>query len=416
MLCERVPSSNFGLVLSVWPEKFMRNPQISSGMKVTFLTWEFPPDIYGGAGVHVQNLVENLRGKVDLEVRTRALAIPDISEDKTTEGVKVRRYSGWHLLKTEAPFSTVLEAFATDLAMIKDPIEGDIVHGHTWYTGLSGYFAKNLYGQKLVFTVHSLEPKRPWKREALGNGYLLSSWAERTVIEACDAVIAVSKADAEDVAEYFRVDRRRIRVIPNGVDEQAFGRLEDPVALGRYGIRKPYVLFLGRLSRQKGIFDLVSIASRLSSGTMLVIVTGAADEKGLTSELAERIAPHRNIVWVNRMLPREDVVAFLSGASVFVAPSLYEPFGIMNLEAMACERPVVSTRVGGIVDVVVHDKTGLLTSPNDPEGLAEAINTLLSDPEKGERMGRAGRKRVVEQFTWRKVADQTFSLYKELLG
>ncbi len=385
-------------------------------MKVTFLTWEFPPGVYGGAGVHVQNLVENLRGKVDLEVRTRALAMPNIPEDENIEGVKVHRYPTWQLLKTGSPFSTVLEAFAVDLAMVKDSIEGDIVHCHTWYTALSGYIAKKLYGQKLVFTVHSLEPKRPWKREVLGHGYLLSSWAESTAIEACDRVIAVSKADAEDVVECYRVDRSRIKVIPNGVDEQAFKRLEDPSTLARYGVRKPYVLFLGRLSRQKGVFDLVSAATRLPSGTSLVIVTGAADEQGLTSELANRIAAHKNIVWINKMLPREDVVTLLSGASVFVAPSLYEPFGIMNLEAMACERPVVSTRVGGIVDVVVHEETGLLTSPNDPEGLAQAINTVLSNPDMGERMGRAGRKRVVEQFTWKKVADQTLSLYQELLG
>ena len=385
-------------------------------MKVTFLTWEFPPDVYGGAGVHVQNLVENLRGKVDLEVRTRALAMLNIPEDENTEGVKVHRYPSWQLLQTGNPFSTVLEAFAVDLAMVKDQIEGDIVHCHTWYTALSGYYAKKLYGQKLVFTVHSLEPKRPWKRDSLGNGYLLSTWAERTVIEACDRIIAVSHADAEDVSECYDIDSKRIKVIPNGVDEEVFKRVEDPPTLRRYGINKPYVLFLGRLSRQKGIFDLVSVASRLLAGTSLVIVTGAADEPSLRSELANRIAGQRNIVWIDRMLPTHDVVALLSVASVFVAPSLYEPFGIMNLEAMACERPVVSTSVGGIVDVVVDGETGLLVVPADPEDLAQAINRILLNPEMGERMGRAGRERVVEMFTWKRAADQTLSLYKDLLG
>ena len=385
-------------------------------MKVTFLTWEYPPNVYGGAGVHVQNLVENLMGKVDLEVRTRASGTNSTPEVERSETVKVCRYSDWPLLRTDNPFSTVLSSFAVDLAMVKDPISGDIVHCHTWYTGLAGYFAKELYSQKLVFTVHSLEPKRPWKREALGNGYLLSTWAERTVIEACDQVIAVSHADAEDVSECYRVDRRKIRVIPNGVDEQAFKRVDDPSVLKKYGIRKPYVLFLGRLSRQKGVFDLVSAASRLPEGTSLVIVTGAADGPALRSELGKKIAGRNNIVWIDKMLPRHEVVALLSGASVFAAPSLYEPFGIMNLEAMACERPVVSTRVGGIVDVVIHNKTGLLTSPSDPEGLVEAINTILSEPEMGERMGRAGRQRVVEMFTWKRVANETLSLYKELAG
>jgi len=384
-------------------------------MKITFLTWEYPPNVYGGAGVHVQNLVENLRGIADLEVRTRAAEAADALEEEETGSVRVCRYPDWPFLRTKGSFSPVFSSFAVDLAMVKEPILGDIVHCHTWYTALAGYYAKVLYGQRLVFTVHSLEPKRPWKREALGNGYILSTWAERTVVEACDRVIAVSRADAKDVSECYHVEPSKIRVIPNGVDEKAFTRVEDLSILKKYGIRRPYVLFLGRLSRQKGIFDLVLAASRLHVGTSLVVVTGASDEPGLASELSRKVAGQENIVWIDKMLPRHEVVSLLSGASVFAAPSVYEPFGIMNLEAMACERPVVSTHVGGIVDVVVDKETGLLVPPNDPEGLAEAINIILSDSEMAERMGRAARERVVAMFTWKKVAAQTLSLYNEVL-
>jgi len=383
-------------------------------VKVTFLTWEYPPHIYGGAGVHIQNLVQNLRGRIEIEVRT-LLSEESQASEAEEDGVRVLRYPRWKLLRSESRYSTVLSAFSMDLAMVKDPIDGEIVHAHTWYTALGGYYAKQLCDQRLVMTVHSLEPKRPWKEQALGNAYRLSTWAEKTGIEACDRVIAVSYTDAKNIVEFYDVARERVKVIPNGVDAEAFQRRKDPQVLAKYGVREPYVLFLGRLSRQKGVFDLVSAAPRLPEDVELVLVTGAVDEPGIEDELSRRLEGRRNILWINKMLPRNEVVALLSGTSVFVSPSLYEPFGIMNLEAMACERPVVSTRVGGIVDVIVDGETGLLVSPGNPGELSEAVNRILLNPELGERMGKAGRERVRETFTWKRVADETLSLYGEML-
>jgi glycogen synthase len=263
-------------------------------------------------------------------------------------------------------------------------------------------------------TVHSLEPLRPWKKEALGNGYLLSTWAEKTGLEACDRIIAVSESDKRDIIQYYGLPPERIKTIPNGVDEEAFHRHEDHAVLAKYCIRKPYVLFLGRLSRQKGIFDLASASSKFDGQVTLVIATGAPDEEGLDEKLSKQLKGRSNVVWINKMLPRNEVVALLSGASVFVAPSLYEPFGIMNLEAMACERPVVSTRVGGITDVVLDGETGLLVPPNNPDELANAINRIVADPKLGERMGEAGRRRVEDRFTWDRVAMETLSVYNEV--
>lgn len=385
-------------------------------MKVTFLTWEYPPNVYGGAGVHIQNLVQSLKNKIDIEVRT---LLPDKSpaaEIEKTSGLRILRYPGWGYTESESKLSKVLSVFSTDLAMVKDPIDGQIVHAHTWYTSLAGYYAKQLYEQKLIMTVHSLEPLRPWKKEALGNGYLLSTWAEKTGLESCDRIIAVSESDKKDIIECYRLSPERIKVIPNGVDEEAFHRHENHAVLEKYGIKKPYVIFLGRLSRQKGIFDLVSASSKLDGRVTLVIATGAPDEEGLEEKLSRELKSHPNIVWINKMLPRNEVVALLSATSVFVAPSLYEPFGIMNLEAMACQRPVVSTRVGGITDVVLDGETGLLVPPNNPDELANAVNKIVADPKLGEHMGKAGRRRVEEKFTWDRVATETLSVYNEVTG
>jgi glycogen synthase len=264
-------------------------------------------------------------------------------------------------------------------------------------------------------TVHSLEPKRPWKAQTLGNSYRLSAWAEKIGLEACDRVIAVSHADKQDIIECFDITPDRIKVIPNGVDSEAFHHHENQSILRKYGVKKPYILFLGRLSRQKGIFDLVSAVPKLPPEIELVLATGAPDEVGLTEELNKKLEDSQNIIWINKMLPLNEVVSLLSGASIFVAPSIYEPFGIMNLEAMACARPVVSTRVGGIVDVVLDGQTGLLVSPGKPEELADAINRILSNPTLGERMGKAGRTRIETLFTWNKVAEDTLSLYQEIV-
>ncbi len=383
-------------------------------MKVTFLTWEYPPNVYGGAGVHVQNLVQGLKNKIDIEVRTLLPSRSPAAEIEETGGLRILRYPGWGYIESESKLSKVLSVFSTDLAMVKDSITGQIVHAHTWYTSLAGYYAKHLYDQRLIMTVHSLEPLRPWKKEALGSGHLLSIWAEKTGLEACDRIIAVSNSDKKDIIECYKLPPERIKVIPNGVDEQAFHRHENHAVLAKYGIRKPYVLFLGRLSRQKGIFDLVSASSKLDGQVTLVIATGAPDEEGLDEKLSKQLEGHLNIVWINKMLPQNEVVALLSAASVFVAPSLYEPFGIMNLEAMACQRPVVSTRVGGITDVVLDGETGLLVPPNNPDELANAVSKIVADPKLGEHMGEAGRRRVEDRFTWDKVAVETLSVYNEV--
>lgn len=384
-------------------------------MKVTFLTWEYPPNIYGGAGVHVKHLVGALRNRIEIEVRTLGGEGEPASSEQSE--VHVRRYRPWDAL-TESPstgIETLLRAFSVDLAFVNDPLCTDIVHTHTWYTNLAGFYAKTLYDAKLVATVHSLEPKRPWKEAALGNAYRLSAWAERTCLRYCDRIIAVSNAQKEDVVECCDVDARRVEVIPNGVDAQTFRRREDPEILERYGVRKPYVLFLGRLSRQKGVLEAVAASHHLPAGVTLVLVTGKADERRLEVELSSRVKNRDRIVWVNKMLTEPEAIAFYSGCKVFISPSRYEPFGIINLEAMACSRPVVSTNVGGIKDVVVDGVTGILVEPQNPVMLADAINAVLADGENAARLGRNGRVRVEQEYSWTKVADRTLALYQTLL-
>ena len=380
-------------------------------MKVAFLTWEYPPNIYGGAGIHVKYLTQNLKRHINLEVRTRGSEDSQIDED----GIRVHRYKPWNFQEVYYPGTRgLLEAYSACLAFVREKIDADIVHTHTWYTSLAGFYAKQLYGAKLVATVHSLEPKRPWKQEAMGNAYLLSTWAERTGLCSCDRVIAVSREDRKDIIECYGIEEKRIAVIPNGVDIQKYRRYEKPTLLRQYGITKPYILFLGRLSRQKGVFDALEVASKLPRDVILVVVTGKPDEASIEQEFASRVKKSQNVVWVNKMLTEEETIAFYSGAKVFISPSVYEPFGIMNLEAMACGRPVVSTRVGGIKDVVVDGVTGFLVTPGDVEGIAKNVNTLLAEAEIGEAMGTKGRARVEAEFSWSRIAEKTVSLYKTL--
>ncbi len=383
-------------------------------MKVTFLAWEYPPHVYGGAGVHVSNLTQALSKIPNMDIEVRTLRV---GEEPHSEEVSVKRYDSWPLLreKSEPSSRSLFEAFSVDLAMVKDRTDSEIVHVHTWYTSLAGFFAKQLYDVKLVATAHSVEPKRPWKREAMGNAYRLSTWAERTCLEACDRVIAVSNEDKRDIIECYGIDESRIDVIPNGIDITKYRRREDSPVLDRYSVEKPYVLFLGRLSRQKGVFDVVEASSKLPEGVKMVLVTGRADEKGVEEEFGRMVKDRENIVWINRMLTEEEAVALYSGAEVFTAPSLYEPFGLINLEAMACGRPVVSTRVGGIKDVVIEEETGLLVPPNSPDELAKALNELLSNKALAEEMGRKGRIRVEREFSWERVAEKTLALYKSLI-
>jgi len=381
-------------------------------MKVTFLTFEYPPNVYGGAGVHIKYLTRALSSKIHVEVRT-----PGTAGKIEDEKIRVLRYEPWKILRKgcNPKFNSLLEAFSLDLALVKDPIDSEIVHAHTWYMSLAGFYAKQLYDLKLVTTVHSLEPKRPWKAEAIGNAYRLSTWAEQTGLMASDKIIAVSKADKEDIVDCYGIDRNRIEVIPNGVDIEKYGKREDPSVLRKYGIKKPYVLFLGRLSRQKGVFETVKASDSLPKEVKLVLVTGKADEKGLEKELAKEVGRRGNILWVNKMLTEEETVALYSDAEVFVSPSVYEPFGIMNLEAMACGLPVVSTKVGGIKDVVLDGETGILISPESAVEVAEAVNKLLGDPQLAKRMGEKGRERVEKEFSWERIAERTLALYKFIL-
>jgi len=382
-------------------------------VKVTFFTWEYPPNVYGGVGIHVKYLTQALKDKVELEVRTVDVEEQPLKDEK----IEVRRYKPWRALTEgcEPKFTRVFDALSLNLAFVKDPIRSDIVHAHTWMMDLAGFYAKKLYGVKLVATVHSLEPKRPWKKEALGRGYHLSSWAEKTGLEACDKIIAVSSETKKDITDCYSITPKRIEVIHNGIDDQKYRKGEDLTTLEKYGVTSPYVLFVGRLSRQKGIFDLVEASEKFPRGVKLVLLTGKPDEANVTEELENAVRKRRNIVWINKMLTEDEVIVFYSGAEVFCAPSTYEPFGIMNLEAMACETPVVSTKVGGIKDTVVDGETGILVAPGRPNEIAEAVNKILADRNLARKMGKNGRKRVEAMFSWKRIAEKTHELYKNLL-
>jgi glycogen synthase len=330
----------------------------------------------------------------------------------------------------------VFGAFARNLAWLADPVDADVVHCHTWYSHLGGIVAKLAYGIPLVITTHSLEPLRPWKREQLGGGYDASAWVERTAIEMADAVIAVSRETREDVLRLFRVDPERVHVIHNGIDTDEYRPQSASDALERYGVERdtPYVLFVGRITRQKGIVHLVRAIRHLDPDVQVVLAAGAPDTKEIAAEMeaavAEARAAHPRIVWIAEMLDKPSVRQLYSHAAVFCCPSVYEPFGIINLEAMACETAVVASAVGGIPEVVVDGETGLLVpfepaggesfEPSDAEGferaLAEAVMTLMRDPGRREAMAEAGRRRAVEHFSWASIAEQTVSLYGSLAG
>jgi glycogen synthase len=400
-------------------------------MKALLLTNEYPPNVYGGAGMHVAELARQLRTLISLEVRT----FGDQREEAT--GWRVRGYpSAGERPAGDERLRPAWDAFGRSLAMAADPSDADLVHCHTWYTHLGGVLVQQARSIPLVITVHSLEPLRPWKREQLGGGYDLSSWVERTALEAADAVIAVSQGTRDDLLRHFAVKPERVHIIHNGIDADFF--TPDPAtdALLRHGIDpgRPYVLFVGRITRQKGIVHLVHAMRRLDPEIGVVLAAGQPDTPELAAEVqagvtdAQRERP--NVVWIPEMLSRAEIRQLYSHAAIFVCPSVYEPFGITNLEAMACERPVVATAVGGIPEVVVDGDTGLLVpvafrpdqpmQPANPDQLASdlaaAINSLMADPDLRSRMGAAGRRRAVERFSWASIASQTVALYGRLLG
>jgi alpha-maltose-1-phosphate synthase len=396
-------------------------------VRALILTNEFPPDVYGGAGVHVDELTRHLRGLVDLDVRTFGSAVAD------EPGWRVRGYPVQHDLEAaSAALRPMLGALSRDVAMVADPVDADVVHVHTWYTHLAGLLARLAYGIPLVLTVHSLEPLRPWKREQLAGGYDVSSWIERTAIETADAVVAVSEGTRQDVLRLFDVDPSRVHVIHNGIDPEFYRPDPATDALERYGVDPsvPYVLFVGRITRQKGIIHLVRAIRHLDPGIGVVLCAGQPDTPEIAREMEEGVrvaqAERANVVWIGEMVSRTDVRQLYSHAAVFCCPSVYEPFGIINLEAAACETPVVASAVGGIPEVVADGETGLLVPvelhPDDPmlpvdadrfeRNLAGAINALMADPTTREVMGRAGRRRAVEHFGWEAIARQTVDLYR----
>ncbi len=378
-------------------------------MKVLLLTREYPPNVYGGAGVHVKYLSRALAELVAVEVRTLDEGPPEVPP-----GVDVRAYPAL-LSGGEGPLK-ILEVLSWNLNLLKDPVDADVVHCHTWYTDMAGALAKGMYGGKLVATVHSLEPLRPWKAEQLGRGYQVSTWMEKTGLSACDALVAVSSEMAQDIHRVYDFPRDKIHVIPNGIDEERFKPSSNPATLERLGVRRPYVLFVGRLTPQKGVFDLLEASRLLPKGLQVVCLTGRADTRTMEEEMARRVGAHANVLWVHRMLPEEEIIHLYTDCEAFVCPSLYEPFGIINLEAMACGRPVVATTVGGIKEVVVDGVTGRLVPPSNPPRLAEAITEVVGDRAKAGAMGLAGRRRVEQDFTWRAVARRTVDLYRSLLA
>jgi alpha-maltose-1-phosphate synthase len=378
-------------------------------LNVALLTREYPPDVYGGAGVHVEYLARELAGLVNLTVHCQG-------EDRP--GAVAHR--AWDHL---AGANQALQTISADLSMAAAVAAPDLVHSHTWYANLAGHLASLLYGIPHVVTVHSLEPLRPWKAEQLGGGYALSSWCERTAVEAAAAVIAVSDGMRDDVlAAYPAVPAERVRVIRNGIDTAEYS--PDPAAdvLERYGVdpARPSVVFVGRVTRQKGLPVLLRAAADIDPAAQLVVCAGQADTPELESEVSdlarELRAGRAGVVWLSGMLAKREVIQLLSHATVFACPSLYEPLGIVNLEAMACGTAVVGSKVGGIPEVVADGQTGLLVPPGDPAALAQAVNELVTDERQAAEMGRRGRARAEAEFGWASIAAQTAELYAELTG
>jgi glycogen synthase len=400
-------------------------------MRIMFMTNEFPPHIYGGAGVHVEYLSREIAKLEPVEVRSfQDQSIVD--GQLTVRGTKV---DGNQFRGCPAPLISPLRALATCLAFNGQGIAADIVHCHTWYAHFGGILAKLLYGLPLVITVHSLEPLRPWKREQIGRGYELSSWVEKTALEMADAVVAVSRSTRDDILRLFAIDEAKTHVIPNGIDTDEYKPVDRPEIPARFGIdgSRPYVLFVGRMTRQKGMLYLLKAIDHIDPRMQVVLCAGESDTPELQAELEAMVQDLKlrrsGLVWIPEMLDRQTTIALYSHARVFCCPSIYEPFGIINLEAMACGTPVVGSGVGGIPEVVVDGETGYIVDaklsdapphdPSDPEGfaggLAESINRLAADPALAERMGQAGRRRVVDVFSWRSIARQTLDLYKTLV-
>jgi starch synthase len=391
-------------------------------MKVAVFTREYPPAVYGGAGVHVEYLVRELSRLEDVTVH--AWGVGDVPHE------------AWDALAGSAPHLAALRALSIDLEMAARAEGTDIVHTHTWYANLGGHLTKLAYDVPHVATAHSLEPMRPWKAEQLKGGYAVSSWAEKTALEAADAVIAVSQSTRRDIlSTYPAIDPARVQVIYNGIDTVQYTPDAGTDVLERHGIRadRPSVVFVGRITRQKGVAHLLHAARAFDSDAQVVLCAGSADTPELGAEVQRLVdelqASRDGVVWIEQMLPKPEVIQLISHATVFACPSIYEPLGIVNLEAMACEAAVVATATGGIVEVVQDGQTGLLVpiepgdegsgEPREPDrfatDFAERVNALLRDPDRAAAMGRAGRRRAIESFSWAAIAEQTAALYDSLI-
>jgi alpha-maltose-1-phosphate synthase len=391
--------------------------------RVALLTREYPPEVYGGAGVHVEYLARELRELVDLSVHCWGAP---------RSQPQVHSYTAWDALAGDAPELAALQAVSIDLLMAAHVKQAELVHSHTWYAQFAGHLAKLIHGLPHVATVHSLEPLRPWKAEQLGGGYALSSFCERAALEGADAVIAVSRGSRADILDaYPALDSERVRVVLNGIDTDEYRPDPGTDVLERLGVdpARPTVIFVGRITRQKGVAHLVRAAADFAPEAQLVLCAGAPDTPEIGAEVAELIRElmrrRDGVIWLDEMLPKREVIQLLSHATVFACPSIYEPLGIVNLEAMACETAVVASATGGIVEVVVDEQTGLLVpleqapgsiDPIDPEGFAAGfatrVNRLLADPALAREMGRAGRRRAIAEFNWRAIAEQTVEVYE----
>ncbi len=396
------------------------------------MTREYPPNVYGGAGVHVEYLSRELAKSIEVEVHCWG------DQHADHGNLHIRGAQPWPLITngTTAKFKTALETFSLNLAQQLDLSAIDIVHTHTWYVSMAGFLAKKLYNIPFVLTTHSLEPLRAWKAEQLGSGYAMSSWMEQTAILDADAVIAVSNGTKADILRaYPTIDPARIHVIYNGIDLAEYQKTADTSALIRNGVdpSRPYVLFVGRITRQKGVTHLVDAIAYLPPETQVVLCAGAPDTPEIAAEMREKVdrarATHPNIVWIEKMMAKPDIIQMYSNCAVFCCPSVYEPFGIINLEAMACRAPVVASATGGILEVVQDGITGTLVPfdqdpvtafPTNPDqfarDLAAAIAAILANPAKARQYGEAGRRRVEEKFSWSAIAAQTIDLYQQLIS
>ncbi len=385
-------------------------------MRVAMMTREYPPEVYGGAGVHVTELVTQLRHLCEVDVHCMGAPRPGVTVAQPDPGLQGA--------------NAALSTLSADLVMANAAADATVVHSHTWYTGMAGHLTGLLYGIPHVVTAHSLEPLRPWKAEQLGGGYRISSWVERTAIEAADAVIAVSSGMREDVLRvYPALDPNRVHVVKNGIDTAVWHPVEPGGAdsvLTDLGVdtARPIVAFVGRITRQKGVAHLVAAAHRFAPEVQLVLCAGAPDTPEIAAEVSAAVeelsAARSGVFWVREMLPIDKIREILSAATVFVCPSVYEPLGIVNLEAMACATAVVASDVGGIPEVVDNGVTGTLVHYDAEEprafeaNLADSVNALVGDPEKAAGYGLTGRQRCIDEFSWAHIAEQTLEIYRKL--